>query len=65
MNSMDAFPNPDPLPCPFCGGLDLKVATAVWCMTCGASGPGAKWFPDSPKLAWNQRGPREGDSNAG
>lgn len=45
-----------PKPCPFCGETaDLLVtSTAVWCGTCGASGPGP--VPHhGQKIAWNTR----------
>lgn len=50
---------PDPLPCPFCGSVDLSAhLTWIGCKTCGASGPGPKqseWH--GAEHAWNRRAP--------
>lgn len=43
------------LPCPFCGGTDLKSGgddkiVGTWCLTCEATGPN-----EYGKFAWNRR----------
>jgi Lar family restriction alleviation protein len=58
------------LPCPFCGGTDLKIKTgmidgehavsAVYCMTCAGSGAFAE-IQDHAVETWNRRAPPPGD----
>lgn len=41
---MKPTPTPELLPCPFCGGTNLKTGgddkvVGVWCLTCQAAGP--------------------------
>jgi hypothetical protein len=48
-----------PVPCPFCGGVDLMSHdTWVACRSCGASGPGPSPFP---QRLWNHRSSVEPD----
>lgn len=59
--------DPDPKPCPFCGGMDL-IAHHLWvaCRSCGASGPGPRNVyrgEESPKVAWNRRASPQRDTD--
>lgn len=47
----------DLLPCPFCGGKNMRyepTEQSIFCIRCGATGP-YKHFPYSPDEIWNTR----------